>query len=255
MPMHNWSRLESGTYHNFHYRWLASIMDRLNSGVLPQGWFAMAEQRIGGPEADLLTLSTPEAQRPNGGVATLAPPRASVVERAEKVLYARKTNRLAIHHDLGTVVAVLELVSPGNKDTKSSLQAFARKSAGLLRKGVHLSVIDPFPPGRHDPLGIHRAIWDNVTLESTFEQPADKLLTTVAYQAGDAPTAYVEPFAVGATLPELPVFLDEEFYVLVPLEETYQATWDVLPQVLRNVVLSAQPKESNDSTPAPEQHS
>jgi hypothetical protein len=235
MPMHDWSRIKAGTYHNFHYLWLAAIMDRLNSEVLPQGWFAMAEQQ-------------PRESEVNGQVLS-----GCGVER-DTAHYARKTNRLAIHHDLGTVVAVLELVSPGNKDTKPSLRSFARKSAGLLRNRVHLSVIDPFPPGRHDPLGIHRAIWDNVTLESVFEQPADKPLTTVAYQAGGAPTAYVEPFAVGARLPDLPVFLDEEYYVLVPLEETYQATWDVLPQILRNVVQAAQPARSTAPNPAPEQH-
>ena len=239
MPMHDWSRIKAGTYHNFHYLWLATISNRLNSGVLPEGWFAMAEQRVGGPEADVLTLSAPEAERPSGGIATLAPPRAAVVERAEKIRYARKTHRIAIHHDLGTVVAVLELVSPGNKDTKASLRSFARKSAALLRNDVHLSVIDPFPPGRHDPHGVHRAIWDNVTLDSAFEQPQDRPLTLASYQAGEVPTAYVEPFAVGAPLPELPLFLEGDFYVQVPLEETYQTTWNVLPQIIRNVVAAA----------------
>jgi len=235
MPMHDWSRVKSGTYHNFHYLWLATISNHLNAGTLPAGWFAMCEQRIGGPEADVLTLSAPGAARP-GGVATLSPPRAALVERAERVRYARKTHRVAIHHDLGTVVAVLELVSPGNKDTRAALRSFARKSAGLIRDGVHLSVIDPFPPGRHDPHGIHRAIWDEVTLESASEPPPGRPLTLAAYEAGDVPTAYVEPFAVGMSLPDLPLFLDEGFHVLVPLEQTYQATWDVLPQILRDVV-------------------
>lgn len=235
MPMHDWSRVQSGTYHNFHYLWLATISNRLNAGVLPEGWFAMAEQRVGGPEADVLTLSVPEAEKP-AGTATLAPPKATLVEQAEQVHYARKTNRIAIHHGLGTIVAVLELVSPGNKDTKSALRSFARKSAALLRNGVHLSVIDPFPPGRHDPHGIHRAIWACVTLEpSAFQPSAERPLTLAAYQAGEVPTAYVEPFAVGQPLPDLPLFLDEEFHVLVPLEETYQATWDALPQVIRNL--------------------
>ena len=46
MPMHNWARVMSGDYHNFHFRWLAAIMDRLNAGLLPAGYFAMAEQII-----------------------------------------------------------------------------------------------------------------------------------------------------------------------------------------------------------------
>lgn len=236
MPMHDWSRVRSGTYHNFHYFWLGAIAQRLNGGALPQGWFAMVEQRVGTYESDVLTLSSRDAVPPRGdGVATLAP-RTTTVERAEKVRYARKTNRIAIHHDLGTVVAVIELVSPGNKDTKHALRSFARKSAALLRHNIHLGVIDPFPPGKYDPHGVHRAIWDNVTQESAFVQPADKPLVVVGYEAGEVPTAYVEPFAVGQPLPDLPLFLEEGMHVLVPLEETYQATWTVLPVQIRQLL-------------------
>lgn len=241
MPMHDWTRVKAGTYHNFHYFWLAAIAYRLNAGLLPPGHFAMAEQRISGPEADLLTLSAFDGESPQGGTATATAPRTAVVERAETLHYARKTNRLAIHHELGNVVAVLELVSPGNKDTKHALRSFARKSAALLRKGVHLSVIDPFPPGRYDPHGIHRAIWDNVTLSSAFEQPADLRLTLVSYEAGQVPTAYIEPFAVGQILPDLALFLDEGIHVKVPLEETYLATWNVLPVELRRLVDACAP--------------
>jgi hypothetical protein len=236
MPLHDWTRVKPGTYHNFHFLWLATIENRLNTGILPQGWFAMAEQRVGGPEADVLTLSCPEAGRPAGPGICLAPPQTAIIERAERVRYARKTHRIAIHHDLGTIVAVLELVSPGNKDTRAALRSFARKSAALLRNGIHLSVIDPFPPGKHDPRGIHQAIWNSITQESACVSPGDKPLIVVAYQAGEVPTAYVEPCAVGLPLPNLPLFLDEELYVSVPLEETYQATWNVLPQILRDLL-------------------
>ncbi len=237
MSIHDWTRVQAGTYHNFHYRWLATIMDWLNAGFLPRGLFAMAEQNVGGPVTDVLTLSKRDADfRPSGGgTATLAP-RTSVVEEPESVFYARMTNRIAIHHSLGTVVAVIELVSPGDKDTKHALRAFTRKSAALLRNGIHLSVINPFPPGRYDPHGMHRAIWDNVTLESAFVPPAGRPPTVAGYEAGEIPRAYVEPFAVGDPLPDLPLFLDVGVHIDVPLEETYQATWNVLPVELRELL-------------------
>ncbi|MFN4904327.1 MAG: hypothetical protein ACK5LQ_03800 [Planctomycetota bacterium] len=50
MPMHDWSKVPSGTYHNFHLQWIASISRQLNAGLLPPGCFAMAQQVIGGPE-------------------------------------------------------------------------------------------------------------------------------------------------------------------------------------------------------------
>jgi hypothetical protein len=235
MPMHDWTRVKSGTYHNYHYRWIAAIMDRLNAGMMPPEFFAMAEQKTSGVEPDVVTLSVHDPDLSPGGGMALAPPKASVVERAEKIHYARKTDRIAIHHDSGTIVAVIELVSPGNKDTRSALRSFSRKAAAFLRNRVHVLIVDPFPPGRYDPNGIHRAIWENIT-STEYEQPADRRLTVASYQAGNCPTAYVEPFAVGSPLPDAPLFLTEDFYVIVPLEETYQATWAVLPKQIRSLL-------------------
>jgi Protein of unknown function (DUF4058) len=233
MPMHDWTRVRSGTYHILHYRWIATLMDRLNAGILPPECYALPEQKVSGVEPDVVTLSARDDRtRPDTGGVALAPPKASHIEKANRVHYARKTDRIAIHHDTGKVLAVIELVSPGNKDTKHALRSFARKPAAFLRAGVHVLVVDPFPPGRYDPHGVHRAIWENVTV-SEFEMPADKRLTAVSYQAGSEPVAYVEPFAVGRPIPDMPLFLVEDFYITVPLEETYQATWDVLPQQIR----------------------
>src|SRR5438094_172200 len=123
MPIHDWTRVKAGTYHNFHYRWVAAIMDRLNAGLLPSGFFAMAEQIIGRPETDVVTLQTSSRSKPpsafNGGMA-VAPARPKtrfvVPIASDPERYARKANRIAVHHELGEVVAVIEIVSPGNKD-------------------------------------------------------------------------------------------------------------------------------------------
>jgi hypothetical protein len=47
----------------------------------------------------------------------------------------------------------------------------------------------------------------------------------------------VEPFAVGQSIPDMPLFLQNSFYINVPLEATYMDTWSVLPQPLRDLVL------------------
>src|SRR5262245_21272484 len=78
MPMHDWTHVKSGTYHNFHLLWLSNITNRLNAGLLPPGFFAMAEQIIGRPETDVVTLQTSSRRkRPKngpGGVAVAPPP-------------------------------------------------------------------------------------------------------------------------------------------------------------------------------------
>jgi hypothetical protein len=154
--MHDWTRVKAGTYHNFHYRWVAALMDRLNSGLLPAGFFAMAEQIIGRPETDVVTLQT--GARPpvtsNGGVAVARPrPTTRFILPLEEERYARKANRIAIHHELGEVVAVIEILSPGNKDRKRALQSFVDKAVELLEQGVNLLLVDPFPPSPNDSQG------------------------------------------------------------------------------------------------------
>ncbi|HSQ56478.1 MAG TPA: DUF4058 domain-containing protein, partial [Gemmata sp.] len=129
MPIHDWTRVNSGTFHNFHYRWVAAVMDWLNDGHLPPGFFAMAEQIIGRPEPDVVTLqkaadSNPGAQsRTDGGLAVLdAAPKTRFVERTEQDRYARKAHQIAVRHELGNVVAVVEIVSPGNKDSRHAIR-------------------------------------------------------------------------------------------------------------------------------------
>lgn len=58
----------------------------------------------------------------------------------------------------------------------------------------------------------------------------------VSYSAGDLKRALIEPVAVGDTLPEMPLFLEPERYVLVPLEATYQAAFEAVPQRWREVL-------------------
>jgi hypothetical protein len=63
--------------------------------------------------------------------------------------------------------------------------------------------------------------------------PAGKQLTLDAYAAGPPIAAYVEPFAVGDAMPDMPIFLSPGRYVPCPLESTYQKSWSVFPQALK----------------------
>lgn len=105
----------------------------------------------------------------------------------------------------------------------------------VLNHGCHLLVVDPFPPGASDPQGIHGAIWAQFC-QSAWELPADKPLTLAAYTGGMLPRAYVEPIAVGAVLPDMPLFLDEDWYVNIPLEATYQEAYTTVPRRWRAVI-------------------
>jgi hypothetical protein len=47
---------------------------------------------------------------------------------------------------------------------------------------------------------------------------------------------WVEPIAVGSPLPIMPLFLRNAFFINVPLETSYQQTWDVLPIELKRTI-------------------
>jgi hypothetical protein len=100
---------------------------------------------------------------------------------------------------------------------------------------VHVLVIDLFPPTPRDPLGIHKIIWEEIA-DGPFAFPPGKDRILASYQASDDWAAYVEPIAVGDLLPNMPLFLTSQMHVPVPLESTYQATWEATPEELRLAV-------------------
>jgi hypothetical protein len=234
MPIHDWTRVRANRFHHFRQTWTTNLAAALNSGRLPPGFFAMAEQITGGPEADVVALElTPPAGSSSSGIAvSVAPPSARFVTRSEAANYARMANRISVRHPDGDIVAVIVIISPGNKDSGHAIRASARKAVEFLQAGIHQLIVDLFPPNRRNPQGIHKLIWDRLR-DEPFELPPDKPLTLAAYAAGSEIVAYIEPVAVGDMLPDRPIFLTPESYVNCPLEETYQATWTVFPAVLK----------------------
>jgi hypothetical protein len=233
MPIHDWTRVDAGLFHDFHQDWTIELRRTLNAGLLPPGYVALTDQQTGGPIPDVLTLhrgpKNSGKQETGGGLAVASvPPRARFVDEVEEDTYARRANRILIQHRHGQVVAVIEIVSPGNKNNRNALRAFVRKTSDLIWQGIHVLVIDLFPPSKRDPQGIHKEIWDEFA-DRPFELPADKPLTVVSYQAAPKKKAYVEPVAVGDGLPALPIFLTEDEYIPAPLEQTYRASWAVYP--------------------------
>ena len=239
MPVHNWKRVDAGLFHNFHQTWAVALSNALNAGVLPGDYFSLIEQNVRGPIPDALALKLAtgddDARPASGGAVATVPPKAKLVRRSEADLYAEKANRVTVRHRHGEVVAVIEIVSPGNKGSKAEFKAFIDKTSSLLRQRVHLLLVDLFPPTKRDPQGIHKALWDEFE-EEDFELPADKPLTLAAYDAGPPQTAYVEFVGVGDMLPDMPIFLQSERYVNAPLEATYQAAWESFPGPLKKLL-------------------
>jgi hypothetical protein len=238
MPMHDWTRVDAGIYHHFHHEWISEIAGVLNRGLLPPDHYAMAEQQAAGFGPDVLTLQDTAESAPGGGTGTLSrtKPKTTHYAQTPAEFHRRKKSSIAVRHVSGDrIVAMIEIVSPGNKNNANAWNAFIQKACELLEHRIHLLLIDPFPPGRRDPNGIHAAIWAMVE-DDPFHLPPERPLTLVAYECSLITQAYIETIAVGEPLPDMPLFLEPDAHVLVPLEATYQAAWDTVPARWQRVI-------------------
>jgi hypothetical protein len=209
MPAHDWTRVSDGTFHDFHYSWVLEIKRALKRGLLPKGYYVMAEQLggdLGAP--DVLTLqatgTNPEPEGPLTGTATLteAPPVVHARTTIARDAYARMQRTLVIRHTSGDrIVAMIEVHSPGNKSSRHALRSFLDKSVEYV-------------------LGSERP------------------LTVAAYTGGSIVGVFVAHFVVGEPIPEMPLFLTRENYVRVPLETTYMAAWEDVPPQYQAVLLA-----------------
>jgi hypothetical protein len=208
----------------------------------------MAEQHTGTAIADVLTLEHvepgtrsggPARSDGEGGVALLeAPPKVALMEKAGPAWYAGRQRTVTVRHTSDdTIVAMIEILSLGNKTGRDKLDEFVHKAYEALGRGIHLLIVDLFPPGSFDAQGIHGELRRALVLEpgeGAWPVPG-KPLTLAAYEAPD-PNAYVEPLAVGDAMIDMPLFLKPRRYINVPLERTYLAAYHGVPQRWRSVI-------------------
>ncbi len=262
MPVHDWTLVEAGIFHDFHHEWISEIKRALNRELQGSDYYALAEQIAGGLGPDVLTLQRPMTQRgrpagparepkrrtrgkgkatnvqSSGGVALFdTPPELLFHIKDAKKWYALRKKAVTIRQVSDhRVIAVLEILSPGNKSDRAALADFVRKTRDFMAGGIHLGLIDLFPPTSRDPEDIHPLVWGED--DGVFHFDPLQPLTCASYVGGNEAEAFVQPFAVAELLPTLPLFLTTTEYVRTPLEATYEAAFDEVPQVWREVLNS-----------------
>lgn len=86
MPIHDWTRVTAGTWHDFHHSWTTALRASLNDGLLPPDYYAQPEQIAGpfGPDvlalreqgtANGISAARHNPDGPSGGVAVAVAPR------------------------------------------------------------------------------------------------------------------------------------------------------------------------------------
>jgi hypothetical protein len=250
MPVHDWTRVDAGIFHDFHHAWIEENKRALNRSLHGTDYYALAEQIAGGLGPNVLTLQRPLWEPPtkksedvravSGAVLATAPPQFRFHIRDAAKWYAQKKKAVAIRHVSDhRVVAVLEILSPGNKASRNAMSHLVRKAQELLVAGVQLSLVDLFPPTPRDPHGIHPLVWGDDECDD-FQFDAAKPLTCASYIGGAGAEAFIDPVAVADELPTIPLYLTLEEYVPVPLETTYQAAFDAVPEFWRDALTTRQ---------------
>src|SRR5262245_9429489 len=112
MPVHDWTRVIAGTYHDFHSSWITHLKEALHGELLPEWYYDASEQHAG--QVDVLTLEVDAPGRAvpkdNGGVAVATPPKVGrKVVASPSAAYRAARRTLAIRHASGhSLVALLE---------------------------------------------------------------------------------------------------------------------------------------------------
>jgi hypothetical protein len=239
-------------FHDFHQTWTVQIKTVLNTGLLPKGLTALVEQKAKDCQQwqpDVLAIESNRSREAQiddgGGLIVLDPPTTELVFRTDEQLYSDRANRVVIKHHMGKTVAVVELVSPGNKSSQHRINDFVQNVVDFIQSGVHILIVDLFPPTSRDPQGVHQLIWNELNDEQ-INLPADRNLVLAAYEAGAETVAYVQPVAVGLTLPIMPLFLASGKHIRLPLEKSYQMAWATCSEEFRTIVESGVLPDFND---------
>ena len=217
-------------WESFHAAWSGALADALNQ-QLPAGYFAEELTHAGDEvEIDVATFEgrAPAAvERGNGSATATAPahtwsppaPAFTIpnvfVDDFEVRVFATRTGP--------TLVAAIELVSPGNKDRPETRRAFAIKCASYLHQGISLIVIDIVT----DRLAnLHNEIMHLVRAAPAVLLPPELGLYAAAYRpirrdGREEIDLWPCRLALAESLPKLPLVVNPEVILPVDLEATY----------------------------------
>jgi hypothetical protein len=216
-------------WESFHSYWAVAIGTHLND-TLPERYHASVQQHHGSRiEADVLEYDLGpkhEANGSSGGIAvqTYAPPKTTGV--LPGTFPDEIEIRIVNVEDSENLVAVIELVSPSNKESPSSRGAFAGKCASYLANGIGLIVVDPVI---HKYFNLHDELIDLLHHPQEFKMAADIVSYAAAYrpirrEQTNQIDFWTQPLTIGAPLPMLPLALKGQGCIPIDLEETYVAT-------------------------------
>jgi hypothetical protein len=130
------------------------------------------------------------------------------------------------------LVAVIEIVSPANKDRPDKRRAFVGKCGALLRKGVAVSIVD-LVTIRHANLYAELMTFIGHPDPTLGPEPPPIYTSSCRWTPNAAGTrarleAWSSPMTVGQPLPPLPIWLTDTQSLLLDLERSYESACEDL---------------------------
>jgi hypothetical protein len=217
------------SWEGFHGLWAAAIVEQLNRGVLAEEYFADMQVHVGSRvEVDVATLADsggsdrgPGANGAGTAVRPWAPPAA---DAAMPAVFPDEIEVQVFSTTAGsTLVAAIELVSPGNKDRPETRTAFAAKCAAYVTRGVGLVVVDVVT---NRAANLHNELIALLGHGEPFRMPQSVTTYAVAYRPlrrddGDRIDLWRRALEPGKPLPVLPLALCNAGVVPLDLDASY----------------------------------
>lgn len=220
---------ERRPWESFHATWCGSLADYLNRVLLPPGYIALEQIHRGAAvEIDVGAYSENLNGAASDGGGSVAVARSVwVPATAPLTIPATFPERFSveIHSTEGgrTLVAAIELVSPGNKDRSAKRELFAAKCATYLAQGVGLVILDVVSSRQAN---LHNELVRLLHWDAGLVMNASATLYAVSYRPlsrdGDAwIDCWPATLAIGETLPAVPLSLAADLCLALDLEVSY----------------------------------
>ena len=168
----------------------------------------------------------------NGGVATAvwAPARPTLAVVTDFPAEAVYEVRVFDQKRGGQLVAVVEFVSPANKDRPEHRRAFVAKCAALLQEQVSVTIVDLVTTRQFN---LYRDLLELIGHTDPSLAPEPPSVYAVACRGTrQDPSWLVEtwfhPLVIGQPLPTLPLWLADDLAVPLELEASYEETCRIL---------------------------
>jgi hypothetical protein len=227
---HTWDELHGG--------WPMMIVQSLYP-ILPAGYTAAPGVHLGKTfeidvsayELDEVPESSPTTGTGAGGAATRSTPKPTLTLETELAEQDEFEVRVYDVERGRQLVAAIELVSPSDKDRPEKRAASVGKVAALLQKDVCVSIVD-LVTIRQFNLYVELLALIGATDPHLGPTPPDLYSVTIRSRKRPRKRPVLDmwfyPMTLGQPLPILPIWLNPDLNVLLPLEPSYEETCRLL---------------------------